>query len=312
MSDRSRARTGTLRPPRRGAADLVGVLTLAGEGTRMLPWSRGLRKEFLPLFDRGPAGEPLLKPVAHLVLETLMGAGVTEMTLVVRPKERAAIANYFSVDPDLLRRLARHPDRLSGTRDLYARLGRLRLRYASQPRPLGFGDATLRAAPTVGDRPFVLHASDAFLDEPRRGELPEAMAGLLRREGLDAVLLVRRVRDPRRYGVVEGRPDGRYGRWRRLTVERIQEKPARPRSSWAATAVYAFTPAIFDALREVRRRSPAGRELELTDGIQQLIDRGGSVGALVLSGATRWRSVGSPEGFYRALRATRAALERAP
>ena len=46
-----------------------GVLTLAGEGTRMLPWTRGLRKEFLPLFDGGSvSGPPVLKPVAHLVL----------------------------------------------------------------------------------------------------------------------------------------------------------------------------------------------------------------------------------------------------
>jgi UTP--glucose-1-phosphate uridylyltransferase len=273
----------------------------------MLPWSRGLRKEFLPLFDSRPGRDPVLKPVAHLVVETLMGAGVTDMTLVVQPRDRATVANYFTVDPDLLRRNGRHPERLQETREFYARLRGLRIRYAEQPRPAGFGDAVLRAAPTVGERPFLLHASDAFLDEPRRGELPGAMGRLLRSEGLDAVLLVRPVRDPRRYGVVEVEPGGRYHRWRRLTVLGMEEKPARPKSKWAATAVYAFRPELFDALRRVRRRRAGAPELEVTWGIQELLDRGRKVAALVASPPAQWRSVGSPESYFRALQATRRA-----
>ena len=53
------------------------VATLAGEpGTRTLPWSRGLRKEFLPLNDRAEhRRNPVLKPVADLVVEALAAAG---------------------------------------------------------------------------------------------------------------------------------------------------------------------------------------------------------------------------------------------
>ena len=233
-----------------------------------------------------------------------MGAGVSDLTLVVRPRDESIVSNYFTVDPGLLQRLGHHPDRLGGTRELYARLSRLRLRYIRQPRATGFGEAVLRAGRAVGSRPFLVHASDAFLDEPNRGEVPRAMGRLLVSEGLDAVLLVRRVRDPRRYGVVEASPMGRFGRWRRLEVHGMVEKPARPKSTWAATAVYAFRPELFAALREVRRTRSPRSELELTDGIQGLLDRGGRVAALVLAAPATWRSVGSPESYYRALHAT--------
>src|ERR1700674_4567784 len=98
-----------------------GVLTLAGEGTRMLPWTRGLRKEFLPLYDRSPTGAPVLKPVAHLVLESMIDAGVQDVTLVVGAKDLAFVQNYFTVDREFLDRHAHQPDRLKETRRFYTR-----------------------------------------------------------------------------------------------------------------------------------------------------------------------------------------------
>jgi UTP--glucose-1-phosphate uridylyltransferase len=286
------------------AGRLRGVLTLAGAGTRMLPWSRGLRKEFLPLYDRGREGSPVLKPLAHLVLETLTGAGVSDVTLVVRPADLALVRKYFTVDAPFLEEHRQHPERLVETRELYRQLRDLRLRYALQPRPRGFGDAVLRAEPQMKRSPFLLHASDALLLERNRGELPRAMGELLRAEGRDAVLLVRRVADPRRYGVVVGRRAGTFGSWGRIEVEGMEEKPSHPRSHWAATAVYAFSPTIFAALRSARRQLGSSGELELTAGIQELISAGGKVTALILDPPSAWRSVGSPDGFYRALRAT--------
>jgi dTDP-glucose pyrophosphorylase len=137
------------------------------------------------------------------------------------------------------------------------------------------------------------------------------MMALRDREELDAVLLIRRVRDPRRYGVVEVTPAGLAQGVRRFHVARIEEKPTRPRSSWAATAVYAFSPSIFAALKAVRRSHPRA-ELELTDAIQRLITSGGRVDALALAPRLgEWRSVGSPEGFHRALRRTLGSVQRA-
>lgn len=291
--------------------ELRGVITLAGDGSRMLPWTQGLRKEFLPLFDAPAArGEaPTLKPVAHLVAETLLSAGLHDLTLVVRPDDLPFVRRYFHVDPALLARHAHQPERLRETRRFYRTLGRLHLDFATQPEPRGFGDAVLRARRSVGRHPFVLHAGDGTLLERERGAIVRTMVRLRAREGLDAVLLVRRVKDPRRYGVVEGAPAGRFEGVRRLTVRAMVEKPARPRSPWAATAVYVFGPALWERLSEVaaaRRR----REVELTDGIRTLLAGGGRVSALILDREFgTWRSVGSPTGYVEALKESRIRAE---
>jgi dTDP-glucose pyrophosphorylase len=274
----------------------------------MLPWSRGLRKEFLPLYDRGSNGTPVLKPIAHIVVEGLIAAGVSDVTLVVQPRDLSFVQEYFTVDPSFLERHNDHPERLAETRRFYTELRKLRVRYALQPKAGGFGDAVLRAESYVGAGPFLLQASDGVIIEPDRGRTIRTMGELLRDEGLDAVLLVKRVSDARRFGVVEGRLGPSYHAWKRLIVERMEEKPRKPRSHWAATAAYAFSPHLFEALRSVRHRTRSTAELELTSGIQELIDRGGSVAALVLDSKTSWRSVGSPDGFLRALRATRSRV----
>ena len=83
-----------------------------------------------------------------------------------------------------------------------------------------------------------------------------------------------------------------------------KRRPAKPRSHWAATAAYAFSHRLFDALRSLEGAGTTG-EIELTDAIRTLIAEG-SVAALVLSpSAGEWRSVGSPEGFQLALDRTR-------
>ena len=290
---------------------MEAVVTLAGEGTRMLPWSRGLRKEFLPLYDLGGDATPVLKPVAHLVVEELVAAGSFHLTIVHQPRDAEAVRNYFTTDPSFLRRHRRHGERLTETRRFYDTLRRLRVSFAVQPRPAGFGDAVLRARGSVGGQRFFLHAGDAILLEPRRGRLLRAMAAFLERDGLDAVLLVRKVTDPRRYGVVDGRPGPAVNGIRRLDVTAMVEKPSRPTTHWAATAVYAFDPSIFAALAHVRS-SKHPEELELTDGIRHVLANGGRVGSLVLSPRDgEWWSVGSPESFGRALARTRAVAARA-
>jgi UTP--glucose-1-phosphate uridylyltransferase len=281
------------------------VITLAGEGTRMLPWSRGIRKEFLPLFDRGGNDHAVLKPVAHLVVEALAAAGADLITVVVQPRDAAFVQNYFTIDHDFLHRHRRTPDRIAETRRFYQTLDEVRFAFTSQPRPAGFGDAVLRSHGIVGANPFYLHAGDGVVLEPHRGAALRAMGHLLQRENLDAVLLVRHVKDPRRYGVVEGRRGDPVDGYRRINLTGMAEKPERPKTHWAATAVYAFGTALYPALEAVRR-TERPRELELTDGIRRIIADGGRVAALVLTPRLgTWRSVGSPEGFVRALVQTR-------
>ncbi len=290
---------------------MQAVVTLAGEGTRMLPWSRGLRKEFLPLYDQGSNSEPVLKPVAHLVVEALASAGADRVTIVVQPKDAGFVQNYFSVDHGFLHRHRRTPDRLVETREFYRTLDRVQFSFASQPSAAGFGDAVLRSQGAVGANPFFLHAGDGVVLEPHRGAALRAMGRIREGEDLDAVLLVRHVEDPRKYGVIEGLPERAVGPYRRLRVTAMVEKPSHPKTHWAATAVYAFGPKLYPALEAVRREERP-RELELTDGIRYILAHGGRVAALALTPRTGiWRSVGSPDGYARALVQTRNLALRA-
>ena len=288
---------------------MKAVITLAGEGTRLLPATRGLRKEMLPLFYRGVQGTAVLAPVVHHVVRTLVGAGAREMALVVGP-DQGWVRRYFEPDEAFLRRHRSHPERLRETLALERMLRGVRFHWVVQRRPRGFGDALLRARGVMGKAPFLLHAADAVLREPHEGELPRRMEELREREGASAVLLVRRVRDPRRYGVVEGRLTRAGGGLSFLEVRGMEEKPTRPKSPWAATAVYALSPEIFPLLR---REARAGKELEVTQGLRALLSEGHRVLAVRLPGPGHaWLSVGSPEEYYRALQRTFREASRGP
>ena len=98
-----------------------------------------------------------------------------------------------------------------------------------------------------------------------------------------ARIVVSRVPDPRAFGGAEVDPDGR--------VRRLTEKPSDPRSDLALVGVYFFTPAIHAAVAAI---TPSDRgELELTDALQWLVDRGDAVTASTYDGY--WQDAGQPE-----------------
>ena len=138
-----------------------------------------------------------------------------------------------------------------------ARFG-LRVTYLPQEAPLGLAHAVLIAEDYLGDEPFVMYLGDNLLKD---GIAPfvERFAA----DRPDAMILLQQVPDPQAYGIAE-LGDG--------AVVRLVEKPAEPRSDLALVGVYLFTPAVFDSVKAI---SPSARgELEITDAIQHMIDRG--------------------------------------
>jgi glucose-1-phosphate thymidylyltransferase len=112
----------------------------------------------------------------------------------------------------------------------------------------------------------------------------------------DALILLTPVPDPEQYGVAELR-DGR--------VVALAEKPAQPRTDLALVGVYMFTSAIHDAARAIE---PSARgELEITDAIQHLVDRGLRIEPHVVQGW--WKDTGRLEDMLEANRLILDALE---
>ena len=156
--------------------------------------------------------------------------------------------------------------------------------YIRQDAPLGLAHAVLTAEPFLGDHPFVMYLGDNLL----RDGITELVTRF-RESAPDAMILLQQVPDPESYGVAELVGE---------QVVRLEEKPKQPRSDLALVGVYMFTPAIWESAKAIKP-SPRG-ELEITDAIQHLIDRGLRVEPHRVSGW--WKDTGRLDDMLEANR----------
>lgn len=229
---------------RMGSA-MKAVVLCGGEGTRLRPFTYTQAKHLLPV-----AG----KPVVEHALAAVQEAGIHDVAMVVSP----SVEGQFK-------------DRLGDG----GRFG-LSLTYIVQPEPKGLAHAVLCAEGFVGDDPFLVYLGDNLLQGGVTG-----VVELFRSQRPAAVVALRRVEDPRRFGV---------GVIENGQLVRLVEKPQHPPSDLAIVGAYAFTPRVFQAAREVK---PSFRgELELTDCLQWLVDHGYLVLPFEVEGW--WQDVGRP------------------
>jgi glucose-1-phosphate thymidylyltransferase len=168
----------------------------------------------------------------------------------------------------------------------------LSVTYLPQEAPLGLAHAVLISEAFLGDSPFVMYLGDNLLKE---GIAPFVRAFEDHRP--DALILLQQVADPQSYGIAE-LEEGR--------VVRLVEKPAEPRSDLALVGVYLFTPAVFASVKAI---APSARgELEITDAIQHMIDRGLRVDPHIVSGW--WKDTGKLEDMLEANRLILSTIER--
>ncbi len=160
----------------------------------------------------------------------------------------------------------------------------VRVTYIEQDAPRGLAHAVLISEPFLGNEPFVMYLGDNLLNHSIARFVEE-----FDREKPAAQILLARVPDPQMFGVAELE----HGR-----VVRLVEKPTAPRSDLALVGVYMFGPAVFDS---VKRITPSFRnELEITEAIQDLIDRGLEVRPHIVQGW--WKDTGKLEDMLEANR----------
>jgi glucose-1-phosphate thymidylyltransferase len=164
--------------------------------------------------------------------------------------------------------------------------------YIEQDAPRGLAHAVLISEPFIGNEPFVMYLGDNLLNKGITRFVEEFV-----RERPAAQILLAHVADPQMFGVAE-LCDGR--------VVRLIEKPAEPKSDLALVGVYMFSPAVFDAVKSI---TPSSRnELEITDAIQTLIDRGLEVRPHIVDGW--WKDTGKLEDMLEANRLILDTIER--
>ena len=210
------------------------------------------------------------KPVLFYGIEALVDAGITEVGIIIAPETGGEIREAVGDG---------------------SRFG-AEITYIPQDTPAGLAHAVLTAEGFLGSSPFVMYLGDNLLRDGIT-DLVEAF----REHRPDALILLTPVPDPWHYGVAELNGG---------SVVRLVEKPKDPPSDLALVGVYMFTPAILDASRAIE---PSGRgELEITDAIQQLIDRGAKVESHTVSGW--WKDTGQLADMLEANRLVLEELER--
>ena len=167
-----------------------------------------------------------------------------------------------------------------------------RVTYIEQDAPRGLAHAVLISEPFIGREPFVMYLGDNLLNKGITPFVEE-----FSRDRPAAQILLARVPDPQMFGVAELN-DG--------MVVRLVEKPQEPKSDLALVGVYMFGPEVFESVRRIK---PSFRnELEITDAIQDLIDRGLAVRPHIVDGW--WKDTGKLEDMLEANRLILETLDR--
>jgi len=233
------------------------VIVAAGLGTRMLPASKVIPKEILPVVD---------KPAIQVVVEEASASGIEEIILVLSPG-RTTVREHFQPAAELERHLEQR-----GKLDMLDFIRRtndpVRFTMAWQDEPLGLGHAVLQAREAVGDEPFAAMLPDDIFDSA----VPCLRQLLDVAEAKSApVVALRRVprADIPKYGIVSVRPVEP----RLYELTGMVEKPPieKAPSEFAIMGRYVLTPDIFALL--AAGKPGAGGEIQLTDGLLALCRR---------------------------------------
>ena len=230
------------------------VIPAAGLGTRMLPATKTVPKEMLPMVD---------KPVIQYIIEEAVAAGIEDI-LIVTNRAKSAMDDYFDYYPELETRLLQ-----SGKESELVEVRRAadlaNIFYVRQKETKGLGHAIGRARRFVGDEPFAVLLGDDIM----RAKKPVTLQLVEAAEKYGASALgVQEVATEAisRYSSVKVAPLEE----RIFDVSDMNEKPTPEQrfSNYAILGRYVLTPEIFDILENVK--PGYGGEIQLTDGLREL------------------------------------------
>ena len=266
------------------------VITAAGKGTRLLPFTKEMPKEMMPIFSRLGKKQVVL-PLLQYVYEQLYSMNFRDYCFVVG-REKRTIEDHFTPHESYLRELSgEYKKTING---FYQKLDKSHLVWINQNKPLGFGDAVKRAEKYVGKEDFIVHAGDVTILSKGMHPILRLMDAAKKNPDVKVVLLCKKVKDLKRYGVptIEKLSDKIF------SVKEVIEKPEHPKSKYGILPLYYFKSDIFESLKKIKPGK--GKEFQLTDAIQDIIQKKQQVLAIPLNKNEEEIDVGTVESYKNA------------
>ena len=267
------------------------IITAAGKGTRLLPFTKEMPKEMMPIFSNIFTNKKVVLPLLQYVYEQLYSMNFRDYCFVVG-REKRSIEDHFTPHETYLRDLVGDYKKVMSK--FYQKLENSHLVWINQNRPLGFGDAVRRTERYVGKEDFIVHAGDVAILSNSKHPVLRLMEIAKKNPDVKAILLCKKVRNSKRYGV----PTVNRLSNNLFNVKEVVEKPDKPKSEFGILPLYYFRSDIFSSLKKIKPGK--GKEFQLTDAIQKMIQEKQKVLAITLDKNEEEVDVGTVESYKNA------------
>ena len=230
---------------------MKGIILHGGHGTRLRPLTHTGPKQLLPIAN---------KPMSQYCLESLVNAGVLEITIIIGGIGSNKVQEYY------------------GSGEKFG----AKITYVNQDYPHGIAHAINLCKEIVGNDKFVVFLGDNIIKKNIADYISR-----FKQSDASASIFLCEVSNPTQFGIADVK-DG--------VIKKIMEKPKNPPTNLAVTGIYLLTPKIFDI---IDRLKPSWRnEYEITDALQMLLEEGNKITYNTIT--DYWKDTGTPEDIINA------------
>lgn len=239
------------------------VIPVAGLGTRMLPATKAIPKELLPIYDR---------PIIEHVVKEAIDCGIREIIFITR-SGKEAIENHFDVNFELEHRLVKKGENKILQEIVKVVPDYIKISSIRQADALGLGHAILCAKHLVNNEPFAVLLPDVLVFDKKTRIINSSFAHLVNAWNASGIgqVMVEQVDNNKieKYGIIDIGGD-KISFFNSIPIISMVEKPSLQNSpsNLAALGRYILPPEIFESLENIR--PGVGNEIQLTDALLSL------------------------------------------